>query len=188
MTRSAIAKPTKRPPTPAERLAHLDPDLAVAFDEWEESLDREYDLAFNENPPPTILEAEVELATEGWRLLETAAVLYAEVEKVHVLRDAAQAALSRLALEVFNPAGYTTYQRALPPPDSFDGGDPTEDFHALPAARPDGDWDDALGVHPDVDPWSSDARTVRVGGWWRRAWTGLRVTVGRAATALWGVA
>ncbi len=180
MGKSAItARPRKRPPTTAERLRQLDPDLADQMDELGAIIDREYDLAFNENPAPPILEGEVTLAMEGARILDTVAVLYATIDDVQTTADAARAGLARLALEAVPT--YTTYQQpALPPPpdDDEDAGE-TEPLRVIREAatiqmwRQD-DFDDTINVP-----------TVRfaslASGWWGRLRG--RARLGRARLA-----
>ena len=121
MAKSAIAKRPERPPTPAERLHKLDPDLAELFDRWEADLDREYDLAFNQNPAPPILDAEVALAVEGWNLAETAGRLYMAVEDLQATGDVAMATLARIALDDMEPIAIPQQRELLPPNGDDDG-------------------------------------------------------------------
>ncbi len=138
MTQAMISASPKRTLTPAQRrLRKADPTIAARMDEFaaevdqtldtfQATLDREYDLAFNDNPAPPILDGEVTLAMEGWRLVDTVAVLYATVDDLQTTADAARAGLARLALETV-PA-YTTYQQPAlppPPPDDDDDADPS---------------------------------------------------------------
>jgi hypothetical protein len=140
-------------------------DMDTTLDRFQTTLDREYDLALHADPPPSILTAEVALATEGWRLVDTVAVLYATVDDLQTTADAARFALARLALETL-PA-YTTYQQPAlpPPPDSFDDGDPTEDFSGL--TRHASTLEQRI-VLPVGELEEGPLLARRVGGWWPR--------------------
>jgi hypothetical protein len=183
MTQAMISAPPKRSLTPAQRrLRKADPTMATRMDEFavemdqtldrfQAALDREYDLAAAVDPPPPILDSEVALATEGWRLVDTVAVLYATVDDLQTTADAARFALARLALETL-PA-YTTYQQPAlpPPPDSFDDGDPTENFHRMRADGPNMDTliREASETPDDADrPGWWPALATKVERWWPR--------------------
>ncbi len=180
-TKSTIATRSKRPPTPAQRLRTLDPALADQMDELAAILDREYDLAVNENPAPPILDAEVAWSVEGWRLDIAQDPLLEVADNVRKARDEAYMVLGRVEQLIAQrtlEAIRLTPQAALPPPpptDSFDDGDPTEDFSAM---RPK-TWERRVSFHPAADEdWGFDPdekeapaspRAVRVGRWWPRA-------------------
>jgi len=176
-----ISASTRRTLTPAQRrLRKADPTIAARMDEFaaevdqtldtfQATLDREYDLAFNDNPAPPILDGEVTLAMEGWRLVDTVAVLYATVDDLQTTADAARAGLARLALETV-PA-YTTYQQPAlppPPPDDDDDADPseTEPLRVIRKAATIQMW-----RQDDFDD-ATDAPTIPLAvkgpGWWPR--------------------
>lgn len=181
MTQAMISASPKRTLTPAQRrLRKADPTIAARMDEFalevdqtldtfQATLDREYDLAFNDNPAPPILDGEVTLAMEGWQLVDTVAVLYATVDDLQTTADAARAGLARLALETV-PA-YTTYQQPAlppPPPDDDDDADPseTEPLRVIRKAATIQMW-----RQDDFDD-ATDAPTIPLAvkgpGWWPR--------------------
>ncbi len=181
MIQAMISASPKRTLTPAQRrLRKADPTMAARMDEFaaevdqtldtfQATLDREYDLAFNDNPAPPILDGEVTLAMEGWQLVDTVAVLYATVDDLQTTADAARAGLARLALETV-PA-YTTYQQPAlppPPPDDDDDADPseTEPLRVIRKAATIQMW-----RQDDFDD-ATDAPTIPLAvkgpGWWPR--------------------
>jgi hypothetical protein len=203
MSKSAIASRPKRPPTPAQRLRQLDPELAALFDSWETTLDRDYNLAFNnddESVPPNaaILDVETGLAHELGRLDLTLDPLLEVAGKLHDARDEAFMVLGRVEQLIAQrtlDAIRLTPHAALPAPgpgiwpddprrtDENDWGTPEEP----PAEPPDDTLRDihkAAALQPyrqeDFDDTPTTPLAVRVPTWWGR----LRGRIGRVWAGL----
>ena len=144
---AAISKPRNKPPTPAERLAKLDPDLARFCDQWqaddaarlsslEHDLDFAYGLALYDKPAPPILDEEERLAFELGQFALTADPLLEVADGLRAARDEAYVTLGRVEQEIakrYVDALRVIPQAALPSPPRDD--DPTEDFHKLRGDR-----------------------------------------------------
>ena len=185
---SAIAATRKKPPTPAERLHALDPDLAKFCDQWEADdaarlRDLEHDLDFAiglaecDNPAPPILDEEERLAFELGRFQLAADPLLEVADKVREDRDAAYMTLGRvehLIAQRTLEALQLTPQAALPAPPPRD--DDTADLRWMRAnanpvpteTGPDGlpigtlPWDDPEGAHFTIHNRSVPPR------WWTK--------------------
>ena len=186
MTQAMIGAPPKRSLTTAQRrLRKADPALAAIMDEFavemdqtlnglQDLLDAEYDLAAYTDPAPSILRQEETLALELGRFSLAMDPMLEIADKLKGARDEAYMVLGRVEQLIAQrtlDAMQLTPQAALPPPpDPFDGGDDTEDFHDLPATMR-----RAVTFHPGSDEhWDADddAPTVplatKVGRWWTR--------------------
>src|SRR6266567_7736968 len=137
MTQAMISASPKRTLTPAQRrLRKADPTMAARMDEFalqvdqtldtfQATLDREYDLAFNDTPPPPILDSEETLAFELGRFSLAFDPMLEVADKLKRARDEAYMVLGRVEQLIAQrtlEAIHLTPQAALPPPpppDSF---------------------------------------------------------------------
>jgi len=192
VTQAMISAPPKRSLTPAQRrLRKADPTMATRMDEFalemdqtldllQASLDRDYDLAVNADPPPPILDQEEALALELGRfslaidpMMEIADKLKGARDEAYMVLGDVEQRIAQRTLELIR----LTPQAALPPPpppddDDDDDSTDTEPLRVIHEQAIDNltVQSEDLGLY-DLDgidgPW---ARAItKIERWWTRA-------------------